>query len=248
MGDLLPQRKKRGRKAAPIHVIDGVQAKICSRCGIMQPLTNYPPKGRTGRLHARCRECFYATAAESRQRQLNGTAKRLGPNLKLRKERYVNGAREKWCNHCKAFLAEAAFAKNRSRYDGLHPYCLACNRAKQAAERARRGEDYREMRRRYRKTESGKRAYNRYRKVFPHKVEAQKLAQLAVRRGELVKPKVCGECGRGGTIDAHHDDYLKPLAVRWLCRWCHQEWHRINGEARNAYPGHAGPISQIARA
>lgn len=224
--------KKRGRKPTPVVVIDGVEAKICTRCKIMQPLWNYSTR-RNGLRRARCVECTKLDQDESKERQRNGTAKKMGPNLKARKERYIDGVREKWCNTCKQFLAESAFAKNKARYDGLHAYCLACNRKKQAAERARRGEDYREMRRRYRRTENGRRAYNRYRKVFPGKVEAQKLAQMAMRRGELVKPAKCSECDRT-QVEAHHDDYAKPLEVRWLCRWCHQEWHRINGEAANS--------------
>ena len=30
-----------------------------------------------------------------------------------------------------------------------------------------------------------------------------------------------------------HDDYDKPLIVRWLCRMCHCKWHKANGEGAN---------------
>lgn len=43
----------------------------------------------------------------------------------------------------------------------------------------------------------------------------------AIGAGWLIRPDFCEECGVGGLIEAHHDDYSKPLAVRWLCRVCH---------------------------
>ena len=30
-------------------------------------------------------------------------------------------------------------------------------------------------------------------------------------------------------IDAHHEDYGRPLAVRWLCPAHHAEIHRVTG-------------------
>lgn len=154
-----------------------------------------------------------------------------------------------WCPGCKSHVARELFAKNKNRPNGLHAYCLACNRRKQAAERARRGDDYREMRRRYRATEGGRAAYRRYRTNHPGKAYAHLAAQHAVAEGKLIRPASCEQCSRVGIIDSHHDDYAKPLEVRWLCRWCHQEWHRINGEAANADtlpPGYGLVRNQIA--
>lgn len=63
---------------------------------------------------------------------------------------------------------------------------------------------------------------------------AQNLCEVAVRKGALV-PGPCETCGENGrmkdgrrNVQAHHDDYNKPLAVRWLCQPCHHEWHRHN--------------------
>lgn len=64
--------------------------------------------------------------------------------------------------------------------------------------------------------------------------KAKYLAHLAVeaaqRRGELVKGP-CEVCGTSeGLIDAHHDDYSKPLDVRWLCRAHHTRLHATGVE------------------
>lgn len=48
----------------------------------------------------------------------------------------------------------------------------------------------------------------------------------AIQRGELVA-QACEVCG-GKKTEAHHDDYNKPLEVRWLCKKCHTEWHKHN--------------------
>jgi len=47
----------------------------------------------------------------------------------------------------------------------------------------------------------------------------------AVRRGQLVR-QPCERCQTSIFVDAHHDDYGKPLDVRWLCRIHHRERHR----------------------
>jgi transposase-like protein len=35
----------------------------------------------------------------------------------------------------------------------------------------------------------------------------------------------CETCRAKNNIHAHHDDYTKPLDVRWLCASCHKRHH-----------------------
>jgi hypothetical protein len=44
-------------------------------------------------------------------------------------------------------------------------------------------------------------------------------ANVYQRRGKLV-PLPCEVCG-SPHVEKHHDDYAKPLTVRWLCRAHH---------------------------
>ena len=46
---------------------------------------------------------------------------------------------------------------------------------------------------------------------------------IAIKQGRLVRGP-CEVCGAVRT-DAHHDDYDKPLDVRWLCRLHHRQTH-----------------------
>ena len=46
----------------------------------------------------------------------------------------------------------------------------------------------------------------------------------ALRTGKLIR-EPCEVCGTTTRIEAHHDDYTKPLALRWLCRRHHLEHH-----------------------
>ena len=56
----------------------------------------------------------------------------------------------------------------------------------------------------------------------PDRTRAHQQLRNAVRRGEIVRPGSCSECGRSDLrIEAHHDDYKRPLDVAFLCSACH---------------------------
>lgn len=39
----------------------------------------------------------------------------------------------------------------------------------------------------------------------------------------------CEVCGSTTRIHAHHDDYSRPMTVRWLCPSHHALWHAAHG-------------------
>lgn len=61
------------------------------------------------------------------------------------------------------------------------------------------------------------------------RANARSYANVYQRRGKIVR-QPCERCG--GPAEKHHDDYDKPLAVRWLCRACHLN---IHGKDRAAH-------------
>ncbi len=58
------------------------------------------------------------------------------------------------------------------------------------------------------------------------KAKARRTLQEAVKRNEIKRLpcEVCGE-SKKGHVHAHHDDYSKPLEVRWLCPIHHKLAH-----------------------
>lgn len=60
----------------------------------------------------------------------------------------------------------------------------------------------------------------RHRKLHPDRYKARRAVSNAIRDGRLVRGP-CERCGWVGKTHGHHDDYSKPLDVRWLCFRCH---------------------------
>lgn len=58
--------------------------------------------------------------------------------------------------------------------------------------------------------------------------KAHSKIQRAIRKGKIIRPSVCEECGETKIIEAAHYDYRYPLKVRWLCSHCHRLWDKKN--------------------
>lgn len=84
-----------------------------------------------------------------------------------------------------------------------------------------------------------------------HQKRAHAAVVQAVRDGLLVAPDECEECSARPrrkangkrAIEAHHDDYTKPLEVRWLCKPCHSVADRANRSRRPLHSGEGAGAS-----
>lgn len=105
---------------------------------------------------------------------------------------------------CKTHEAEAS----RSRY------------------RANRGKRLKNVKEYY-STDKGRRiardAQSKTRSKYPERYRARAITTKAIRHGVLVRLP-CEVCAETPT-HAHHDDYNKPLEVRWLCVSHHEALH-----------------------
>lgn len=60
----------------------------------------------------------------------------------------------------------------------------------------------------------------------PEARRAQGLVRYYIATRKLRRPDCCSQCGQPGRVEAAHEDYSKPLLVRWLCRSCHVRWDK----------------------
>jgi|SRR5580658_3767702 hypothetical protein len=69
---------------------------------------------------------------------------------------------------------------------------------------------------------------NEWQKNNRDKVNAYRKLYRAIKSGKVQRQYVCQDCGsKASRIDAHHEDYSKPLDVLWLCRQCHRNRHPV---------------------
>jgi len=138
----------------------------------------------------------------------------------------------KQCFKCGVSKPLYDFYKHSGMSDGRLGKCKECNKADVMANRLSKVEYYRE----YDRDRGNRQGYDyvkEYRAKYPNKYNAHGIVARAMRSGKLVK-ECCSKCDSTFSVVAHHDDYLKPLNIRWMCQACHVQWHTKNGEGKNA--------------
>ena len=155
----------------------------------------------------------------------------------------------KLCKSCSTRKRSSYFHNRKASLDGLAAKCKDCQ---SSYDKARANNPDRvAARKAYSLTEDGKTAGNRakkkwaannknkiykttkaYREKYPKKYNAHRKLRYAIICGDIVKGS-CENCWSEENIHGHHDDYLKPYEVRWLCVKHHKQWHAINGEGLN---------------
>ena len=134
----------------------------------------------------------------------------------------------KKCRKCGEDKPLSEFYKGRGKL-GVYARCKACIVVRVTTYLRANVEKYREYeKKRYNDPSrtAKRRLYNeRMRERHPEKFRAYSHVTIAKKRG-LWNPGPCEVCGTTENIEGHHDDYSKPLEVRWLCKQHHQEHHR----------------------
>ena len=137
----------------------------------------------------------------------------------------------KTCFKCNKTKHLSEFYKHPQMGDGHLNKCKECNKKDSTEHRNNNIERVREYdRNRGNRLSDG--YQKEYREKYPNKYKAKNMVGNAVRDGKLFR-EPCSECGTDVDVHGHHDNYAKPLNVRWLCAAHHAQWHRDNGEGAN---------------
>ena len=149
----------------------------------------------------------------------------------------------KTCVTCQNLKPTAEFYPHPFTADKLLAKCKECHKASVSQRRLERLDYYRE--------------YDRLRSNLPHRIEARaqyaktvngieksnaaklrwtiknsnrkaasQMVNNALKSGRI-KKSPCEVCGSTYRIHGHHEDYSKPLEVRWLCPKHHREVHKL---------------------
>lgn len=144
----------------------------------------------------------------------------------------------KTCFKCGVSKSLADFYKHPRMADGHLGKCKECSKADtavrfaqkmatdpifQIVEGARQRAKSEKQRREGKAARAKPETTRGWRKRNPEKVRCHSAVARALRKGTLEK-QPCEECGKTA-VHAHHDDYTKPLEVRWLCAKHHGETH-----------------------
>jgi hypothetical protein len=134
---------------------------------------------------------------------------------------------------CKECTKSDVAAHREANLESVRAYDL--QRAKTPHRKAwlqehRRTPKHKAWRREYHKTPQYKAWRSQYMKVFLQKDVEQfkRMARIMVGnaiRDQRLLCEPCEICGSLDRVEAHHDDYSRPLDIRWLCFAHHREVH-----------------------
>lgn len=137
----------------------------------------------------------------------------------------------KKCFKCNKIKSLTFFYKHPQMPDGYVNKCKECNKKDVKENRSAKLSYYRS----YDKIRGNRQTpeyREKWRKDNLAKYQAKVLMSNLLRSKKITKGS-CEECGTIESVHGHHDDYLKPFDVRWLCAAHHSQWHKTNGEGKN---------------
>jgi hypothetical protein len=211
----------------------------CSKCGVLKT-GSYLKESQCGKCIEEKRKLRRKQRREALDLPVYGSGR--DPKCKIcrsvKEIPYINGS---LCRKCKLEKAKIYYEK-KARANGVspqkrgrNPICSKCDAIKENRDDQYCNKCRALMKReRYALNKSNPEFMRLQRKKEAKKFQENELARLKkncreathrfINNGKLIKG-TCEVCGKNET-EAHHDDYMKPLDVRWLCKIHHADHHK----------------------
>lgn len=135
----------------------------------------------------------------------------------------MQGQSSKVCFKCHTRQPLSDFYPHKRMADGHLNKCKECTKRDCTRHRDNHLEKVREYDRKRSRTKKHADDVREWCRKNPRKAYAQTKLRAAVAAGRLARLP-CEVCG-AGRAHGHHDDYTKPLSVRWLCARHHRLHH-----------------------
>ena len=103
------------------------------------------------------------------------------------------------------------FSRDIRRKHGVSSHCKSCK------------SEYRKNNKEKLNESQRKRRNNN--EEYARKQRVRNTLYSEIRAGRLTHPQLCERCGAKSKVEAHHEDYNKPLDVIWLRVDCHHLCH-----------------------
>jgi len=131
----------------------------------------------------------------------------------------------KTCFKCGEYKPLDDFYKHKKMVDGHLGKCKECTKRDSRERQRLHGKEIYERGKVIETPEQRTRRMLRgkvHREKYPLRYKARTCVNNALRRGAITKqPCKCGN----PKVQAHHEDYSKPLEIDWMCRRCHLTVH-----------------------
>lgn len=151
----------------------------------------------------------------------------LGNSMRLFSLKGCLNMTQKECFKCRQTKSLSEFYKHPQMGDGHLNKCKECTKNDASDNYSAKRKRYAEYEKeRFQRPDRKQKTleYQRNRRARnPQKYYAHSAVHNALSAGVLEK-EPCEICGNQ-KVEAHHDDYSKPLDVRWLCRKHHLKEH-----------------------
>lgn len=192
--------------------------RVCTKCRETKQVRDFHrDSGARDGLRGHCRDCINAAIRERKKRDPEKERARARARYAANPRKHLDKSMEVRLRK----LAGDTSRRNATRQDKLPEPPTQETRER----RRKKNRDYKA------EYQAAKLFCREYREKFPLVYAAHNKVEYRLRKGALVR-ECCEVCGETKT-EAHHDDYLQPLRVRWLCVAHHAEWHRVHGPGLN---------------